>query len=300
MMRPFTAICMLAAAGSGFYLFQTKNTSMMLDREIARIMKQTDQARERTGLLRAEYARLTGPGPIGELAAQLLPELKATQPTQYAAMADLDRRLPAIGAPPPAQPLEPQAPDALPPRPERIEPARIDPPKTEAPKAPAIAALPPRAPLASTPAPVPLPVPQPAPTLAQTTLAPAAPKPPAPKPAPQFATVPQPAPAPQAPPVVTQAAAPMVQPPVHAPARSALASATNPPAAAPSALGRAVPVALRAPPATPAEAIARIARGEPVNPSVPAVASALGMARTMTPSALASAQAATIQPGSLR
>ena len=102
MMRPFTAICMLAAAGSGFYLFQTKNASMMLDRDIAKIMKQVDQARERSGLLRAEYARLTGPGPIGELAAQLLPELKATLPTQYAAMTDLDRRLPAIGVAPPA------------------------------------------------------------------------------------------------------------------------------------------------------------------------------------------------------
>jgi hypothetical protein len=52
------------------------------------------------------------------------------------------------------------------------------------------------------------------------------------------------------------------------------------------------PAAYVPPPSTPAEAVARIARGTAVDPAVPAVASALGMARTMmsvTPVSAASA-----------
>ena len=101
MMRSFTTLLVLALMGSGFYLFQTKNTAMLLDRDIGRTMKQIDQTRERAGLLRAEYARQTGPGVVGALAERFLPELKATQPSQYVAMADLERRLPAIGLPQP-------------------------------------------------------------------------------------------------------------------------------------------------------------------------------------------------------
>ncbi len=288
MIRPFTILCMIAVVASGFYLFQTKNAAMLVDRDIARIMKQVDQARERTGLLRAEYARLTGPGPIGELAAQLLPELKATLPTQYAALGDLDRRLPAIGAPQPAQPLEPQAPDALPPRPERIEPARVEPPRPEAPKPPAVAAVPARASVVASVVP---PAAVQAPVMASAAVPvvsqPVA-KPVAPRPVQAQQMVPPAAPVQQAPqaPVLASNAAP----------RSALAAGANGSVVG----GRPLPVALRAPPATPGEAVARIVRGEPVNPGVPAVASALGMARTMTPSALGSAQAATFQPGSLR
>ena len=284
MMRPFTAICMLAAAGSGFYLFQAKNAAMLLDRDIAKIMRQVDQARERTGLLRAEYARLTGPGPIGELATQLLPELKATQPGQYAALNDLERRLPPIGAPQPAQPLEPQAPDAVPPR---AEPAHAEPPRPELAKPPAIAAAPALVPAQSPVLPVTL---VPTVSLAQSVTQPAA-KPPAPRPAPapQVAAVqPTPAPSVQATPVAMRT--------VPHTAPSALASASM----APSAIARVEPAVLRPPPSTPAEAIARITRGEPVNPSVPAVASALGMARTLSPTPISSVQAATFQPGSLR
>jgi hypothetical protein len=56
------------------------------------------------------------------------------------------------------------------------------------------------------------------------------------------------------------------------------------------------PAPYAAPPATPAEAIARIARGAPVDPSVPMVASALGMARTTmaAPSSVSPANAASL------
>ena len=288
MIRPFTTLCVLAVMGSGFYLFQTKNTAMLLDRDIARIMKQVDQARERTGLLRAEYARLTGPGPLGELAGQFLPELKATLPSQYAALPDLERRLPAIGLPQPVQPLEPQAPDAAPPRaePARVEPARVETARVETARVetakPAAVAGAQRAMVAGiTPAPG---VFGPVVTAAV---------------APPVRVVPV---APRAVPVVS-APAPVAAQPVMVPVMAAAQPVARP--AARSSLAGApaspiMPAVMRAPPATPAEAVARIARGEPVNPSVPAVASALGMARTMSPSAITPVQAATLQPGSLR
>ena len=139
MMRPFTLLCLFAALGAGFYLFQTKNQAMLLDREIVRTMKQADATRQRTGLLRAEYALLNDPGRLTELAAMFLPELKHTPPSQFSGTADLDRRLPAIGAPSPPQPLEPQAPNAVVPKaiPVRVEPAKAEPVRIETPKPPA-------------------------------------------------------------------------------------------------------------------------------------------------------------------
>ena len=38
MIRPFTCICLLAAASSGLYLYQTKHRAQVLDRDIARVM----------------------------------------------------------------------------------------------------------------------------------------------------------------------------------------------------------------------------------------------------------------------
>ncbi len=264
MKRKFTILCVLAAVGSGFYLFQTKNRAMLLDRDIARLMKSTEATRQHTGLLRAEYALLNDPGRLAQLAGDLLPELKTTAPSQFAGMADLEHRLPAVGAPPPPMPLEPQAPNAVVPR---IEPARLEPPKVEPIKAepqrpPAIAAATPR------PAPV-------APAL------------PAPRPAVLANTPAAPQLAPAAPPVVVASVAAAPPRPVVLAPRP-----VSPP--------RAEPVMMRAPPATPAEAIARITRGEPVNPNIPAVASALGMARTMVPSAINPVQAATMPAGGLR
>lgn len=289
MIRPFTTLCVLALMGSGFYLFQTKNTAMLLDRDIAKIMKQADQARERAGLLRAEYARLTGPGPLGVLAGEHLPELKATMPSQYAALPDLERRLPGIGVPQPVQPLEPQAPDATLPRVEvaRVEVARVEPPRIEPAKPGAVVAAQ-RAVVAGV-------TPVAGVAGAGVAVGGAAPGrvvPVAPRP---VASVPVAS--------VPAASASVVVQPVMAPVMAAAQPAVRQVARSSLAGGAASPImsaVMRAPPATPAEAVARIVRGEPVNPSVPAVASALGMARTMTPSAISSVQAASLQPGGLR
>ncbi len=113
MIRPFTLACMVAAAGSGLYLYQTKHQAQMLDREIARASKAADAARERASEKRAEYALLNDPSRLQELASAHLVSLQETAPTQFTTMAEFDRRLPPVGAAPvEPPPLEPQAPAA--------------------------------------------------------------------------------------------------------------------------------------------------------------------------------------------
>ncbi len=268
MIRPFTFVTMLLAAGSGLYLYQTKHQAQVLDREIARTMKTADTVRQRAGLMRAEYALLNDPARLAELSGQWLPELRNTAPAQYSSWSDFDRRLPAIGAPPPPAPLEPQAPDAVLPKaapakvePTKVEPVRIEPARVEPPKVDTARQDLPRPPIAV-----------------------------AAQPRPAVAAPLAPAPAPLHVPVSLHTPTP---PPTG---RSTLAVATTMPAAPPAARPRPEPTQAAAPPATPAEAIARIVRGGPVDPSVPAVASALGMARTMVPSAsaISPAQAASV------
>jgi hypothetical protein len=129
MIRPVTCICLLMAAGSGLYLYQSKHQAHMLDREIVRTMKQADAARQRSGLLRAEYALLNDPARLADLAHTLLPNLQDTAPGQFTTFADLDRRLPAIGPPPAATPapLEPQAPTVVLPKSDAV--AAVAPPE---------------------------------------------------------------------------------------------------------------------------------------------------------------------------
>lgn len=98
MIRPFTCVCMLLAAGSGLYLYQTKHRSQMLDRDIADTVHQAEAARERSGLLRAEWTLLNDPQRLGDLAARFLP-LKSTLPSQFTSLAELDKRLPPVGTP---------------------------------------------------------------------------------------------------------------------------------------------------------------------------------------------------------
>ncbi|WP_456303912.1 cell division protein FtsL, partial [Acidisphaera rubrifaciens] len=98
MIRPFTCVCMILAAGSGLYLYQTKHRSQMLDRDIADTVHQAQAARDRSGLLRAEWTLLNDPQRLADLATRFL-QLKSTLPPQFTSLADLDKRLPPIGAP---------------------------------------------------------------------------------------------------------------------------------------------------------------------------------------------------------
>jgi hypothetical protein len=94
MIRPFTCICMLMAAGSGLYLYQTKHRAQMLDRTIAQTYKQIEQTKDRIGVLKGEWALLNEPERLQDLAQQHL-SLKTLAPTQFVALADLGNHLPA-------------------------------------------------------------------------------------------------------------------------------------------------------------------------------------------------------------
>lgn len=98
MIRPFTLICMVSAFGAGLYLYQSKHHAQVLDREIMRTIKQTEATRERTGMLRAEWALLNEPDRLAEL-AKAHTSLQTLKPTQFVALAELSTRLPAPVAP---------------------------------------------------------------------------------------------------------------------------------------------------------------------------------------------------------
>ncbi len=111
MIRPMTCICMLMAAGSGLYLYQAKHQGYMLERTIAQVQHTTEDARGRIGVLRAEYALLNDPSRLQELVHQHLPLLSSLMPAQFTTLAEMDQRLPPIGARPVAAPVmqEPMA-----------------------------------------------------------------------------------------------------------------------------------------------------------------------------------------------
>ena len=109
MIKPFTCVCLLAAAGSLLYLYQEKHASQLMDREVSGLMKQAGEVRERTGLMRAEYAMLNDPARLSQLAAQHL-SLQPLAPGQFVKLADLGARLPG----PVASAQEPAAMDDAP------------------------------------------------------------------------------------------------------------------------------------------------------------------------------------------
>lgn len=124
MMRPMTCLSLVAALGAGLYLYQEKHNAHLLDRDIDQTMKQADQARDRIGLLKAEWALLNEPERLQSLANEHL-QLQPLQPTQFARLEDLPSRLPPVSATPvntapddvpvaAAAPMPPPAPAARP------------------------------------------------------------------------------------------------------------------------------------------------------------------------------------------
>ncbi len=94
MIRPFTFICLVLAAASGLYLYQSKHRAQMLDREIQHTIHETETARARIEVLRAEWALLNEPDRLSDLAGRFL-GLKPLSPGQFAALGVLAARLPA-------------------------------------------------------------------------------------------------------------------------------------------------------------------------------------------------------------
>ncbi len=115
MIRPLTFVALLLAGTSGLYLYQTKHRAEVLDQQITHTLRQVSGARERIGLLRAEWALLNEPDRLGQLAGQHL-DLQPLQPSRFVAASDLASRIP-VPAPPEAPAETPVAADipALPP-----------------------------------------------------------------------------------------------------------------------------------------------------------------------------------------
>ena len=143
MIRPLTCLSLVAALGAGLYLYQEKHRAQLLDRDITRTVKQAEQARDRIGLLKAEWALLNEPERLAGLAAQHL-QLQPLQPTQFVRVEDLRSRLPPVSAAPPAPAAMDQPPvaAAIPAQPPRIQVAAAMPVTAPMPARPAIAAKP--------------------------------------------------------------------------------------------------------------------------------------------------------------
>jgi hypothetical protein len=93
MIRPFTLICFCAFAGAGAWLYQIKHAVAVKDRELVEIRRQTEQARQRVDILRAEWALLNEPDRLRQTATHLL-TLEPMQPQHFVRLGDLGRRLP--------------------------------------------------------------------------------------------------------------------------------------------------------------------------------------------------------------
>lgn len=189
MIRPLTLVSLIVAAGAGLHLYQVKHSVSMLDRELREVNRQTEVVRERTQVLRAEWALLNEPDRLRQVAQRHL-ALEPMAPTQFIRDAELERRLPAARpfAGPPSLFGPPEVPPSVPealmvPSPVAVAPA---PPaaavaRSEAPPRQAQAEPPPRLSAAMAPPPAPRPAPPPAPPRVTPALhvAPAAPPPPA-------------------------------------------------------------------------------------------------------------------------
>ena len=187
MIRPLTLVSLIAAAGAGLHLYQVKHSVSMLDRELREVNRQTEVVRERTQILRAEWALLNEPDRLRQVAQRHL-ALEPMAPSQFIREAELERRLPAARAfagppslfgPPELPPSVPEAlmvPSPVAAAPAALAPARPEPPQRQAQTDP-----PPRLSAAVTPSPAPRPAPPPAPPRVTPALhvAPAAPPPPA-------------------------------------------------------------------------------------------------------------------------
>ena len=208
MIRPFTALCMVASLGSILYMYQAKLRSEVQGRQIMQTIADTRAAQQRIAVLKAQYAGLSDDERLIELSDRFL-KLKSTQPTQFVQLVDLAARLPAPHADVPD--VAPMDEDAVP---EAAE--QPGPPITPAPHVVSAAARPTPRPAPTQAASQPQPQPQ-AQTQAQSAHAPSV-----------LASVapvkPAPAPTPMAEPAPVAKARSAPRPPVGAPVYQAAAT----------------------------------------------------------------------------
>jgi hypothetical protein len=167
MIRPVTLVCFLLACGAGLYLYSAKHRVQLVDHEIEKTVRATDELREQIRVLHAEWTLQNDPQRLQALADQFL-TLKTLTPGQFTSLADLDKRLPAVPAPEPTAPeaTEPEPvpvaqapqPEELPPAPAAPRPAVQSPPPARPAAAVAVAAPPVSPPAEHKPPPPPRPV----------------------------------------------------------------------------------------------------------------------------------------------
>jgi hypothetical protein len=111
MIRPFTLITMLLAAGSGAYLFGVKHRAQVLDDQLAAVAQQSRLDDQRIRVLQAQWALEIDPTRLQQLAAQFT-ALQPMKPAQLVTLASLQEFLPPPGsAGPVVNPVAPAVPD---------------------------------------------------------------------------------------------------------------------------------------------------------------------------------------------
>jgi hypothetical protein len=103
MIKPFTLITMLLAAGSGAYLFGVKHRAQTLDDQLASVNKAAQTDAQRITVLQAQWAQETDPTRLTALARQFS-TLQPMKPAQLVTVAALRMVLPPAGRPPAGSP----------------------------------------------------------------------------------------------------------------------------------------------------------------------------------------------------
>jgi hypothetical protein len=107
MIRPFTLITMLLAAGSGAYLFAIKHRAQTLDDQLAGVNQKILLDAQRITVLQAQWALETDPTRLSGLARQFSP-LQPMKPAQLVTLAALRDELPPPDSAAPATAAAPQ------------------------------------------------------------------------------------------------------------------------------------------------------------------------------------------------
>ncbi|MBO1074798.1 cell division protein FtsL [Roseomonas marmotae] len=93
MFRPLTVIAITAFCVVGWNVYRAEDSARQLDRELRDLTRRIEQARDRTQVLRAEWALLNEPERLRQVAQKYLP-LETMQPAQFVRLQDVDRHLP--------------------------------------------------------------------------------------------------------------------------------------------------------------------------------------------------------------
>jgi len=93
MFRPLTVVAITAFSLVGWHVYRAEEAATQLDRELREISKRIEVARERTLVLRAEWAMLNEPERLRQVVQAHLP-LETMTPSQFLRLADLEKRLP--------------------------------------------------------------------------------------------------------------------------------------------------------------------------------------------------------------